>query len=261
VPNYDAVMSGEEDAEPAAARGLSDWYDNQLACLDQHLGELLDALERRGLLRDTLVVVTADHGHMLGEHRTLEHWGELWEGLVHVPLLIKLPRQERGEVCDRPTETADLAVALPLLAGLEPVREVPAWAGSADLLPPDPARGAEGGTCPLPGRGAAAFSQAAIKPDLAVRFPERWTRSYLAFRDGPLKFVIDSTGRRQVADLAEEPGEVLRPLTAAEDRRLDDLLEAWRAGLIDPVDTAGQDSEEQGRRRLEELRSFGYLGG
>ena len=54
---------------PGPARRLArDAYDNCLAFVDARLGELVDELERRGVLEQTLVIVTADHGEELGEH-------------------------------------------------------------------------------------------------------------------------------------------------------------------------------------------------
>src|SRR5205823_5134945 len=50
-----------------------DAYDDCIAYLDDQLGRLLDELDRRGLLRDTLVIITSDHGENLGEHQLYGH--------------------------------------------------------------------------------------------------------------------------------------------------------------------------------------------
>ena len=77
---------------PEAARMLAiDAYDNCLAYLDERLGELIDDLERRGVLDQTLVIVTADHGEGLGEHGLFDHGESLYGPEIRVPLLIVLP--------------------------------------------------------------------------------------------------------------------------------------------------------------------------
>jgi arylsulfatase A-like enzyme len=81
---------------PPAARWLAiDAYDNCLAYLDQRLGELMDELQHRGVLDQTLVIVTADHGEGLGEHGLSDHGESLYRTEIHVPLVIVLPA-DRG---------------------------------------------------------------------------------------------------------------------------------------------------------------------
>jgi len=69
-----------------------DAYDSCIADLDEQLGQLFGELERRGVLRDTIVIVTADHGEHLGEHQLFGHAGSLYDPEVHVPLLIIAPK-------------------------------------------------------------------------------------------------------------------------------------------------------------------------
>ena len=72
-----------------------DAYDNCLAYLDERLGELIDELQRRGVLDQTLVIVTADHGEGLGEHGLFDHGESLYRTEIRVPLVFVLPA-ERG---------------------------------------------------------------------------------------------------------------------------------------------------------------------
>jgi arylsulfatase A-like enzyme len=75
---------------PELAR-LAQLYDGEVAYLDASLGELFAALDARGILRDAIVVVTADHGEQLGEHGLFSHGHTLFEQTIHVPLLVRLP--------------------------------------------------------------------------------------------------------------------------------------------------------------------------
>ena len=68
-----------------------DAYDNCLAYLDDQLGELFEALQRRGELDRTLVIVTSDHGEGLGEHDLFDHGESLYRTEINVPLLIVAP--------------------------------------------------------------------------------------------------------------------------------------------------------------------------
>ena len=69
---------------------LSDSYDEGIAYADHELGQLLDALDESGVLDNTLVIVTADHGEAFGEHRWVGH-GDIYRTTVGVPLVIRDP--------------------------------------------------------------------------------------------------------------------------------------------------------------------------
>ena len=71
-------------------------YDACIARLDTLLEELIGALEERGELENTIVVLTSDHGEHLGEHHLLDHQYSVYEELLHVPLVVRAPRGLRG---------------------------------------------------------------------------------------------------------------------------------------------------------------------
>ncbi|MEO0652352.1 MAG: sulfatase, partial [Planctomycetota bacterium] len=78
---------GRVEMESAAdMRYLHDLNLAGLADLDRKLERLFGWMEERGLLDDTLVVITSDHGEEFGEHGKLRH-DQLWRELTHVPLL------------------------------------------------------------------------------------------------------------------------------------------------------------------------------
>ncbi len=68
-----------------------DSYDDCLGYLDEQLGLLLDDLQRRGVLDQTLVVVTSDHGEGFGEHNLFDHGESLYRAEIRVPLVIVPP--------------------------------------------------------------------------------------------------------------------------------------------------------------------------
>jgi arylsulfatase A-like enzyme len=80
---------------------------------------LLETFAARGLLeRDTVVVLTADHGELLGEHGLLDHQYSLYQPLVRVPLVLHAPGRVEPGVSDRPVMALDLYPTLLELAGL-----------------------------------------------------------------------------------------------------------------------------------------------
>jgi arylsulfatase A-like enzyme len=76
-----------------------DRYDGAAAYMDAEIGRLLAGLDRAGRLTSAAVIVAGDHGESLGEHGEAEHGLFLYEGAVHVPLLIRVPgaRPRRAE--------------------------------------------------------------------------------------------------------------------------------------------------------------------
>ncbi len=82
----DKLKLSERDVELAR-----DSYDNCIAALDRQVGSLLDELERRGVLRDTLVIITSDHGEQFGEHGVFNHGFSLYAPRSPCPLADHLP--------------------------------------------------------------------------------------------------------------------------------------------------------------------------
>jgi arylsulfatase A-like enzyme len=82
------------------------------------LGRMLDLLKRKGLYENTLIVYTSDHGDYMGFHHLLLKGGAMYDPLVKVPLILKLPAQTRsGEVSDALVSNLDLAPTLLQAAG------------------------------------------------------------------------------------------------------------------------------------------------
>src|SRR4051812_12619024 len=97
----------------------NDLYDDSIAYLDRRLGALLDELGRRGVLDDTIVVVTSDHGEHLGDHLLFFHGCSLYRQAVEVPLVIVDPgTTPAGRVVDSPVSLRDLPATVVGLLGL-----------------------------------------------------------------------------------------------------------------------------------------------
>jgi choline-sulfatase len=95
--------------------------------LDEVIGDLLLRLEAEGLLDDTIIVYTTDHGEMAGEHGVW--WKNGWyEACTRVPLIVSLPEQRSGNLgasrWDTPVSLLDLFPTLSGLAGVDPPPEL-----------------------------------------------------------------------------------------------------------------------------------------
>jgi len=95
-------------------------YYAMISLVDHNVGRVLDALDTLGLAENTLVIFTSDHGELLGDHGLLLKGPFLYEGLVRIPMLWRLPgRIPAGTVLDAPVGHVDVAPTVLNLLGLE----------------------------------------------------------------------------------------------------------------------------------------------
>ncbi|MEW6270192.1 MAG: sulfatase [Thermodesulfobacteriota bacterium] len=96
-------------------------YDGEIRYTDEHLGRLVDLLRRLGVLDDTVVVVTADHGEEFFEHGRKGHGEVLYDETMLVPLVIRFPRAVApGRVLEEQVRLMDVAPTIIELAGVVP---------------------------------------------------------------------------------------------------------------------------------------------
>ncbi len=128
----DPFCYGGAHAHAVIGDSLSlDWYvsqyDGLLAYMDRQIEGLLAVMEEQGLRENTLLVITADHGEMLGDHGYYLCHRTEYEANTHVPLLLVLPRRyERefgsraGSWDDRNVNQIDLAPTILSVLGIDP---------------------------------------------------------------------------------------------------------------------------------------------
>jgi arylsulfatase A-like enzyme len=117
------VKSGVRDLDYVRAL-----YDGEVAYVDERFGEVLRLIEDAGLLDNTAIIITSDHGEALGEHRVyFDHHG-LYEWDVHTPLIIRLPDKlvseigggrVRGVVYDALVQNTDIAPTILDITGVQ----------------------------------------------------------------------------------------------------------------------------------------------
>ncbi len=217
----DKLALGERDVELAR-----DAYDDCIAALDRRVGELLDELDRREVLRDTLVIITSDHGEQFGEHGVFNHGFSLYTQEVHVPLLIISAASPAGGT--RSPSPSACATCRPPWS---------TWSDSGTARPSPAARWRNtGGRAAGERRNASpAFSEVDIP---IVIIPQRgrgpnqrgFTMSLVA--EG-LHYLLDIRGTEELYDVAADPREV-RDLKKVPERTTDPEPVAQRDGPDPP---------------------------
>jgi arylsulfatase A-like enzyme len=109
-----AAGQGQDDIE--IVRAL---YDGELNYLDQQIGTVVQFLQSAGILDETMLVITSDHGDCLGEHNQVGHRMALYEQLLHVPMIIRHPTYfHAGERIKQQVSLIDLHPTCLALAGV-----------------------------------------------------------------------------------------------------------------------------------------------
>ncbi len=235
------IREGRFVPDAAAREGLCTLYDREVQFADHWTGKLLQTLRDRGLWRNTLVVVLADHGEELFDHGGFEHGHSVLPEVTGVPLILRLPQDEAaGTQVEDPVTTLDL---LPTLCRLLDW-PVPAAAPGRPLWPREEARAV--------GPRAEPFLLENLLYEPQQRGVLAWP--WLAVRcegeTGTSWFELDADPTAQTARAA--------PACGADVLAAADSLEArWRAGgreLRDAAASPGAWPPELARK----LRALGY---
>jgi arylsulfatase A-like enzyme/Tfp pilus assembly protein PilF len=114
---YDAHAPYEAPA-PFRARFAASPYDGEIAYVDSCVARIIDALEQTRQLDSTVISIVADHGEGLGDHGEAEHGLFLYDAVLHVPWILRLPaRESAGKVVDTQVRSIDVAPTLAAIAG------------------------------------------------------------------------------------------------------------------------------------------------
>lgn len=236
--------------EPTSDAGLAatiNAYDGEIAFADHEFGRLLELLKTSGLDRDTLVVVTADHGEGLMQHGHMNHGVQIYEEAVRVPLLFRLPgRIEAERSLAEPVELVDVMPTVLELAGVEPPEGQQGRSLAAAL---------EDGTSLDPGR-AVFLQRRHYEPGQVGNIPVAGEK--FGVRVGAWKYIEgEDEGTRELFNLEEDPGESVNRYdtsrTVAYELRA--RIAAWKA--ICARDTG--ERPDLSPEDLERLRALGYV--
>ncbi len=233
---------------------MSALYDGELAWQDEQLGRLLDGLRKVGRFDETLIVVVADHGEALGEHKQIfEHNSEIYDEVMRVPLIVRRPdASARGERVAPLVRTLDVAPTV-----LEWLR-----------LPPEPAmqgRSLLSFTDADPARRAAAEAPGEILLEaLRERQINVVPNSLIGLRSERFKVIVtldraNEPVKVELYDLELDPGEK-RDLAAAQPERAATLRDEALRQMRELPPPVGSNARELEALDSEALHALGYAG-
>jgi len=209
-------------------------YPREVEFVDHYVGQLLDELRRRGLYDSSLIVFTSDHGEALGEHDWWGHNENLYDELLHVPLIVKLPAGH------------------PRAAALEEQRD--AVVRHLDLVP----TALEVlGLPALPGQRGTSLFAGGDRVLVATTHQPRREHDLVALRDARYKLVYTvQEDRFELLDLEADPAELEDVFAARPDARPD-----WPQRLRALAAELGAIEQDMTPSDVEAMGKLGYLGG
>jgi arylsulfatase A-like enzyme len=186
VETIRAINASGKPLPEADLRHIVATYDAEIREADDAFADLVEGLRGRGLWDSTVVIFTSDHGEEFAEHGYVGwHSHTLYEELLHVPLVIKLPAgREAGRRVDRLVRSIDIAPTALKAVGLR----VPEQFSGIDL--------------------AALWSGREVPPLVAVSRLDRADKAKVsAIRDERFKLERLYSRRERLFDLADDPQE------------------------------------------------------
>jgi len=237
-----AVLPGTGEVPGDLAQQVVDQYDTAIANADASLGDLFDGLRKLGRLKDTVIVVTSDHGEYLGEHHLVEHSKDIYQQAQWVPLIVRSPGQREG----RRVETTASSVDVPhliLSEFPEPMR--------GELLPQFPN---------APGNHVVISENYYTRSNDLYddRWGHRFDRVRTAIYDWPYKYIRSSDGLHELYELAADPAES-NNLVSENGPTAERLAHGLAAFQATRIEASGGEPAELDEELREQLRSLGYL--
>lgn len=253
--DFHAYMAGARTYTDDELVAISGVYDASLVDLDTATARIFAELERRGLADDTIVVLTSDHGELLGERGLLLHKYAVVNALTRVPLVIAWPGHLTPGVDDAPISTSDALVKVVEMGQL-PVPDSVRAALAARPAPLQP--------------GVVTEFNAVAQASLAKLMKQhegvgldRFQRTWQALELGPDKLHVGSDGQRELYDVLVDPHE-LADRAATDPARVAELegqLKAWMEA-VPALDKSKKEGTFGGHMNGEEgsaLRTLGYV--
>ncbi len=221
--NFESIcryVAGDREISAEAFERMRHLYARSAAYMDRWIADVLAVLERRGILEETLVIVTSDHGENFGEDGLITHGFSLDQRLIHVPLVMAGPGAITGD------ELFSLARLPALIADAAGIEAHP-W--STLPLPPGIAVAQYD---PLGPRDHPRIQEFARKWDIDERGIDDLCARFTCATDGELKLVLRDQ-RELLYDLRTDPSE-RSPLDAAAVGARADSLRSAVANAAEP---------------------------
>jgi choline-sulfatase len=244
-----SFVFGLEELAAEELQIMSGLYDASLLELDSMLESLLTRLQQQGLLDQTLVIITADHGELLGEHHLLDHQFSLYAAVTHVPLILWGPELVGAGRNADPVMSLDLFPTILELAGVDLQTD----SGLAVSLLRS--RATRQRLAEYPAFDPDAFRQ--VQGRHPGFQPQAWMRRLRALHHEGYKLIEGEDGRHELYHWRRDPAELQdlwgeQPdLARAMQQRLEETVAQLR-----PRHARGGDELSEAQRRM--LQGLGY---
>jgi arylsulfatase A-like enzyme len=235
---------------PEEGKLLESLYDAEVAAADDELRLMFDELERRGVLENAVVIITADHGEEFREHGVeLGHGASLFEPVVRIPLIVLAPGTGGGPPVPDLVSLTDVAPTILDLVGADPERRFEGRSLAPLLTRQSGFRAWFSGSAPAPRDVVLEL------PPTGSKFDVR--RQQAGLVHGREKLLVDRKGGTQLFDLEQDPGEQTPLQSDARGAALYDALTKHQTQL------AGRANPEPELQTIddaskEKLRALGY---
>ncbi|MBN1346056.1 MAG: arylsulfatase [Phycisphaerae bacterium] len=204
-------------------------YYGSVSFIDEQIGRILAAIEKRGMLENTFIIFTADHGDMTGDHH-LWRKSYAYEASARIPYLTRWPKgmgmdDRRGQSIAQPVELRDI---LPTF--LEVARaKAPSHLDGKSWLPL------------LRGQTSGWRDWIDLEHDVCYSPKNHWN----ALTDGKQKYVFHAfDGREQLFDLRNDPGEIN---DLASEAKHAESLKTWRQRMVEHFAERGEPFVRNGK--------------
>jgi arylsulfatase A-like enzyme len=230
-------------------RHIINLYDATVHFADRQLGVFLDGLRDQGLLEDTLIVVTSDHGEEFFEHGGLRHSVSVYDEMLHVPLIVAAPGLPAGRVVSEPVSQVDIFPTLLELLGL-PVPEDLDGHSRVPLMTGTAAEARDQPRTPVYAHVDTRFS---LRESLVVG------RTKIIHNPPSEDVVFAATDEWELYDVVDDPGEQRNLVThrPAEFERMREHLEAVR--LLQQARAVDGATAEIDAEVMRQLEALGYV--
>jgi predicted AlkP superfamily pyrophosphatase or phosphodiesterase len=236
---------------------LNSLYDAEIRYLDDAVKDLVLFLEKRNALKNTLLIITSDHGENIGDHGLIDHVFALYNTTLHIPLIIKHPILfPEGAECSAPVQINDLFKTILAVCQIQRgIKQEYLYS----LLPENwsniPDSRLLFSEYFYPKQALSCFAGDSAE----MRVLERFRRSLRSAQIQGIKAIEASNGRNEFFDLKMDPAETQNLYSSGHEdyhlikARMDKFIESL------PKATELKTKPKFSKKEIERLKALGYM--
>lgn len=229
---------------PAQLEWVKSLYRGEVRFVDENIGKILDSLKLLNIYDESLIILTSDHGEEFWEHGSLEHGHSLYNEVLRVPLIIKLPESSSKGQIGTPVSTQSITPTILNLCGIARDNEYISV----------------GSLSPLGGSNREAFNVQPVISTGLLYYEDRvsvifdglkYIRSLLTNREELYDLTRDPKEQTSIANVSPEKTRKMREILGQHDKEAKKLREHYRIDEVKGI--------KLNRERKQRLKSLGYM--